>query len=78
MSHTVNDSYHLLSESMGVSQTPASELIWMLPHYLLIGNERKTIEENGNQTLLFSDVQLPSNNSYMHQHSSNDSLNGEN
>ncbi len=78
MSHTVNDSYYLLSESMGVSQTPTSELIWMLPRHLLIGNERKTIEENVNQTLLFSDVQLPSNNSYMNQHSTHDSLNGEN
>ncbi len=63
---------------MGVSQTPTSKLIWMLPHYLMIGYERKTIEENVNQTLLFSDVQLPSNNSYMNQHSTNDSLNGEN
>lgn len=78
MSHTVNDSYYLLSESMGVSQTPTSELIWMLSHYLMIGYERKTIEENVNQTLLFSDVQLPSNNSYMNQHSTHDSLNGEN
>jgi len=29
-----------------------------------------------NQTLLFSDVQLPSNNSYMHQHCTNDNMNG--